>query len=373
MSGRKPVTVDEAYARCPDMVKGQKFLGTHKIYKFQCDVHGEYAQTFNQHDLGRGCRQCAFESFRKSAGMVGKRFGRQVVESEAGRSQGGEYQFNCLCDCGLRHVVGGCNLRKGRSTQCKKCAAANASHRAALTTERMYARHPDLMPKQVFRGRKEIYKFWCTVHGEYLHSYDSHAQGKRCKKCAIDKLRRHPEVKVGGQFGQWFVEARVENRGVRSQWRVRCVCGRIKIIEGQRLHRMKQCHICSGRTEAGLIPALSPRDGARNDVLCSTKLRAKMHNRVWELSDELFDLLSQSPCYYCGDPPSNQRRGGAYIYSGIDRVDSSEGYTPANSVACCKNCNWVKSDRNVVEFENHIKKIARHLETRNARPSSSRD
>lgn len=34
-----------------------------------------------------------------------------------------------------------------------------------------------------------------------------------------------------------------------------------------------------------------------------------------------------------------------YFYNGIDRLDNTKGYTPENSVACCKHCNSLKGDR----------------------------
>lgn len=39
-------------------------------------------------------------------------------------------------------------------------------------------------------------------------------------------------------------------------------------------------------------------------------------------------------------PPGNTH--GAFVHSGIDRVDNSQGYTRENAVACCARCNTLK-------------------------------
>lgn len=49
------------------------------------------------------------------------------------------------------------------------------------------------------------------------------------------------------------------------------------------------------------------------------------------------DLIAQ-PCTYCGDSTG-------VTGSGLDRLDSSKGYTPDNVTPCCRDCNVAKSDR----------------------------
>lgn len=74
-------------------------------------------------------------------------------------------------------------------------------------------------------------------------------------------------------------------------------------------------------------------------------------------------LMGQS-CAYCGSPPSNYKpgkgRADGFTYSGIDRVDNSQGYTTANTVPCCKACNIAKNDREVEEFLAWATRVAEH-------------
>jgi hypothetical protein len=80
---------------------------------------------------------------------------------------------------------------------------------------------------------------------------------------------------------------------------------------------------------------------------------AKKAGREWELTEAQFRLLTSSPCYYTGRNPSNRivaKGGDTYVYNGIDRKDSSKGYTFDNCVPCCFVINRMKSDLRLEEF-----------------------
>ena len=47
--------------------------------------------------------------------------------------------------------------------------------------------------------------------------------------------------------------------------------------------------------------------------------------------------------------------------NGIDRIDSSKGYSVDNCVPCCAKCNYAKHDLSIDDFKNHIEKIYKHL------------
>ena len=68
---------------------------------------------------------------------------------------------------------------------------------------------------------------------------------------------------------------------------------------------------------------------------------ARKKGFCYDLSKEEFMSLWQKPCYYCGDAIST---------IGIDRVDSSIGYTISNVVPCCRFCNVGKLDVPQSEF-----------------------
>ena len=69
--------------------------------------------------------------------------------------------------------------------------------------------------------------------------------------------------------------------------------------------------------------------------------------------EEAMDIF-ESNCHYCGAEPSNRKRlwhnNHDFIYSGIDRIDCTNGYVPGNCVPCCRRCNVAKNDMGYQEF-----------------------
>ena len=66
---------------------------------------------------------------------------------------------------------------------------------------------------------------------------------------------------------------------------------------------------------------------------------------VWELTEEDYHSIKSKPCYICGYNKTAV---------GIDRYDSSVGYTLENSRPCCYPCNRMKSDMPYNDFIAHI-------------------
>jgi hypothetical protein len=80
----KKLTIEEAMKRCPDMLPGQKWRGSHKIYWFGCKKkpvpHKNYRQEYNVHLRIRGCPKCGLErtgdknSFHRTTQFPGQKF-----------------------------------------------------------------------------------------------------------------------------------------------------------------------------------------------------------------------------------------------------------------------------------------------------------
>lgn len=90
-----------------------------------------------------------------------------------------------------------------------------------------------------------------------------------------------------------------------------------------------------------------------NGRLLSYKRSAKQRDIPWFLTKDEFASFWKKPCYYCGDLIST---------IGLDRIDSSKGYTLQNIVPCCSQCNTIKLDYSQEEFITKIKKIWEHTQ-----------
>jgi hypothetical protein len=86
--------------------------------------------------------------------------------------------------------------------------------------------------------------------------------------------------------------------------------------------------------------------------------RANKKRIPFTLTPERFRELTKSPCLICGAKPkqryihdkSRAKLKRAYIYNGVDRLDSKEGYIDGNVAPCCWRCNCAKASLSLEEF-----------------------
>jgi len=161
---------------------------------------------------------------------------------------------------------------------------------------------------------------------------------------------------TGQKFGRLTVLRQApSNQGQHGlRWVCECDCspGKEQISHGYSLRAgLAQSCGCWQREKVSLPFGLSQR----NAVLGRYKHDAELCGREWALSDEQFDLLTQSDCHYCGIGPSTimarQRHHGSFTYNGIDRMDNAVGYVPNNVVPCCKLCQYAKRNMPYEEFK----------------------
>ena len=80
------------------------------------------------------------------------------------------------------------------------------------------------------------------------------------------------------------------------------------------------------------------------------KAGAKYRSISFEITFEEFMQFWQKDCYYCGKSISS---------IGLDRIDSTKGYTTDNIVSCCSTCNTAKSTLTQLEFYGLAYKIVK--------------
>jgi hypothetical protein len=163
----------------------------------------------------------------------------------------------------------------------------------------------------------------------------------------------------GRQFGEWTV-LRWEYKNPRGFWICKCSCGVIKKITAQNLlsGASTKCRKCAFSLPEG--------EAAFNDLFGRYRRGANKRGYEWELSRGQARQLFQGKCVYCGGNPSSvwgSQLNSPVTYNGIDRVDSSRGYTQSNCVSCCKICNYMKQQLPRESFVAHVRKIHAHLES----------
>ena len=85
--------------------------------------------------------------------------------------------------------------------------------------------------------------------------------------------------------------------------------------------------------------------------LSTYQLNAENRGLKFSLSLEEFSEILAMACTYCGINSGK---------TGVDRKDNKKGYTIANSVPCCWQCNRMKMNDEAEDFIRHCKRIAQH-------------
>jgi len=145
----------------------------------------------------------------------------------------------------------------------------------------------------------------------------------------------------------------------------RCICGNTKVIQGS-LITAGNTKSCGCRVQRSAQKRRLPNNaGVINQIILGYRRHAKRRGLRWALSVSAVRRIIALSCHYCNSPPSNvkitknHRQG--FTYSGIDRVDSSVGYTEKNCVPCCKRCNKAKNDTPLEQFLIWVAAVYTHM------------
>jgi len=170
---------------------------------------------------------------------------------------------------------------------------------------------------------------------------------------------------TGQTFGRLKVESLAEPNSMArrgAHWNCLCICGNRKTVHGTTLRR-KQTTSCGcwrkDRMHQSKFGAKAPNLAAFMKLIHWAKSNADRRGITFSLTHEECRELFKSNCFYCGIEPHRMSRTamGAIRYNGIDRVDSSKPYTPANCVAACSECNRAKRNMRLWDFLNMVARI----------------
>ncbi len=145
----------------------------------------------------------------------------------------------------------------------------------------------------------------------------------------------------------------------KSRWLFKCDCGVKKVIPAYRVKNniIKSC---------GCIKGDKKHISFEKRLYHIYKRAAQKRNISWNLTQKHFKFLTKQNCYYCGSPPTDSYKNIINNYSrpvnGVDRKNSSIGYSKKNCAPCCKTCNTMKMDLSHDEFIEQCKLISKKFE-----------
>jgi len=131
--------------------------------------------------------------------MIGQKFNRLLIESEAKRSKWNDRRFNCICDCGNTTVVSYGHLKRGTTQSCgclqkEKAKSINTKHGLAVRKQK----HPLYSIWTAMRARcnNKNHKDYPQYGGRGItvcKEWDSFQQfiedmGERPKNYSIDRI-----------------------------------------------------------------------------------------------------------------------------------------------------------------------------------------
>ena len=125
-----------------------------------------------------------------------------------------------------------------------------------------------------------------------------------------------------------------------------CARGHARTTEN--LTARRGCKLCS-RISNRKYRKNHPDKTIRN-MFTTLKVHARRRGLSVGLSFEIFCSIHKKTCIYCGGVLPKKGYG-------IDRKDSTKGYTRSNSVPCCSICNRAKSDMSTVQFKQWIERL----------------
>lgn len=161
----------------------------------------------------------------------------------------------------------------------------------------------------------------------------------------------------GQKFGKLLVIGRaLTPKGKHwAYWQCVCDCGNEPIIAGPQLRPKNRSSCGCGQS----YYRLRPYESLFNWI----KTRGIKHGKYDGLTyEEFLDFVSKPECFYCGEVLNwaefSYRAKNRMV--NLDRINSSKGYSKANCVPCCWNCNTMKSDLKQDVFLDQIERIHNH-------------
>ena len=192
-------------------------------------------------------------------------------------------------------------------------------------------------------------------------------------------MGRKASISVGDVIGNFTILEVIPaiKPGQHVRGRVKCsICNQVREMYSFNIRRRHSCG-CSQRNIStwksvgakNITWKLPYGEAAKNDLYSTYRTSANRRGLNFDIGVDFFTENVVKSCSYCGDAltsikKSQSKSGGDFLYTGIDRIDSSKGYTEDNCVPCCKVCNTMKWDLTIEQFTKHINKISSHLNSK---------
>jgi hypothetical protein len=143
-------------------------------------------------------------------------------------------------------------------------------------------------------------------------------------------------------------------------WLIKCECGEFSEVPTRKLSLCKNgCPRCRCGNKSNLCA--NAKDRLVRRMYRKYKDRDRLRGGELSIPLEDFARLVSERCFYCNGIDTRAISKEKVRLNGLDRVDSSRGYSLDNVVPCCTKCNTMKWSLTRGAFISHIKKISSFL------------
>lgn len=184
-------------------------------------------------------------------------------------------------------------------------------------------------------------------------------------------MKRRLSNLIGKKFNSWTVLDRAANKNNITMWHCICDCQKTSEVSTTNLTsgKSKSCRKC-GTKKRGKEQREPIIDFAfKYFITYNARNRRNGRGVTVSLNSNQWFEIAKNNCFYCDSEPLEfspyKSKDESIFVNGLDRIDSSIGYTIENCVPCCLSCNIAKSDLTKNEFFNKIKLIyEKHLKNK---------
>lgn len=307
--------------------------------------------------------------------LEGQTFGQLRVIRRSGTNVRGNSTWDCVCECGRTTRVPANALKSGNTTSCG-CLNRERSREAQLKRWQGYdltgQRFGNLTVIEVAEGKTSNgnRKWLCLCDcGGSKRVAGANLRRGHTRSCGClprtPSVRKH-SIDAGTRFGSLVVIAAAPSLGKSSAVFVKCDCGAERLVRAKSLlsDNTKSCGCAQVLRAQGKPITPTAREHMQRDSglkrwFVQYKHAAGGRSIDFSLSFEQARELFVRTCRYCGVEPTMNCRGA--VANGIDRLDSSKGYTFDNCVPCCRTCNIAKGALTAEAFVSWVRRASAHL------------
>ena len=221
--------------------------------------------------------------------------------------------------------------------------------------------------EKVGRGHRALCRCGC---GKEFTAIAALVLNGKVKSCGC---RRRYNL-LGQVFGDLTVLEPIASIGIRTgMWKCLCSCGKesaqptTPLVQG----RIKSCGCKQFDVISENRKKAKGHSGA-NNAYSQYRAGARRRKIEFAVTFDQFKEIVTKDCFYCGSVPSRvvicgnspnaaAKKHSAFVCNGLDRIDSSLGYTLDNILPCCSTCNYAKQDLKQDYFMQWIARAYTHL------------